>query len=168
MSYYINNYSSDGLYLTGEKDISAFIEKTISVSLEEVGRCPSAANLKRMAEEAISETDLAKKVKDFNVFMDSAVNHPFVFVLGKDETDPEHHRPLLTIRFNDWDERYNWDEEPVVQMVKVLAPFMKAGAYLGFIGEDGEMWSYVFDGKGSYIHTLPVLDWTGGLYPAAK
>lgn len=168
MSYCINNYSSYGLYLIGEKDISAFIEKASSVFQEKVRWHSSAANLKRMAAEAISETDLAKKVEDFSNFLDSAVNHPFVFVLGKDETDPEHHHPLLTIRFNDWDERYNWDEEPVVQMVKVLAPFMKAGAYLGFIGEDGEMWSYVFDGKGSYIHTLPVIDWTGGLYPAAK
>ena len=168
MSYYINSYSSYGLYLTGEKDISAFIEKASSVFQEKVRWHSSATNLKRMAAEAISETDLAKKVEDFSNFLDSAVNHPFVFVLGKDETDPEHHRPLLFIRFNDWDENYDWNEEPVVQMVKVLAPFMKAGAYLGFIGEDGDMWSYVFDGKGSYTYTLPVLDWTGGLYPAAK
>lgn len=167
MGYYINDYSSYGLWLTGEKDISAFIEKTISVSLEEVGWCPSAANLKRMAEEAISETDLAKKVKDFSDFMYSAIDHPFVFVLGEDKVDPDHPRPLLDIRYNDWDE-YIWHEEPVELIVKALAPFMKAGNYLGFIGEDGEMWSYVFDGKGSYIYALPVIDWTGGFSPAAK
>jgi hypothetical protein len=168
MSYYINDYSSYGLWLAGEKDISAFIEKTISVSLEEVRWCSSAANLKRMAEEAISETDLAKKVKDFSDFMDSALEHPFVFVLDEDKVDPDHPRPLLDIRCNDWDENYNWNEEPVELIVKALAPFMKAGNYLGFIGEDGEMWSYVFDGKGSYTYVLPVIDWTCGLYPAAK
>ena len=166
MSYYINSYSSYGLYLTGEKDITAFIEKTISVFQEKVSWYP--ANLKRMAATALSETDLAKKVEDFNNFMDSAFDHPFVFVLDEDKVDPDHPRPLLDIRCNDWDEDYNWNEESVVLIIKALAPFMKAGAYLGFIGGDGDMWSYVFDGKGSYIHTLPVIDWTGGLYPAAK
>lgn len=168
MGYYINNYSSRGLYLTGEKDISAFIEKAISVIQEEVRWYSSAYSLQRMAAQAISETDLAKKVEDFSDFMDSAFDHPFVFELDEDKVDPDHPRPLLDIRCNDWDENYNLNEESVVLIIKALAPFMKAGAYLGFIGEDGEMWSYVFDGKGSYIHALPVIDWTGGLYPAAK
>lgn len=168
MGYCINSYSSYGLYLTGEKDISAFIEKTISVIEEEAGWYASAYSLQEMAAEALSKTDLAEKVEDFGDFMDSAFNHPFVFVLGGDKADPDHPRPLLNIRCNDWDENYDWHEKPVELILKALAPFMKAGAYLGFIGEDGDMWSYVFDGKGSYIPTLPVIDWTGGLYPAAK
>lgn len=168
MSYNIANYSSCGLCIAGEKEISDFAEKVVSVIKEKYKSWYSNEDLfEKMSAAVFSETELTKKVKNFGNFLDSAdVDQPFGFGLEVDETDPDHRRPILIIGYDEINRGSRWQEEIVEPMVKVFAPFMEEGAYLGFIGEDGGMWSYVFDGKGSYIYSLPAIDWRGGFNPA--
>jgi hypothetical protein len=165
MCYCVNNYSSYGLYLTGEKDISAFIEKAISVFKEEGSDWYSIEDIEIAAAEIHSEKDLAKKARAFAWLIDDSLPFEMDFEESNPKIDGD--RPVLRVYYVIAAED-QWEEEPVELMLKALAPFMKEGNYLGFVDEDGGMWSYVFDGKGSYTYARPVIDWTGGLYPAAK
>lgn len=54
-----------------------------------------------------------------------------------------------------------WREDRVFLMLDAFAPYAEKGAYIGFIGEDCEMFSYVFDGKGAYTLERPTINWLG-------
>lgn len=54
-----------------------------------------------------------------------------------------------------------WWENAVKAFLNAFAPHAPRNAYLGFVGEDMRMWSYVFDGTGSYHEVSPEIDWTG-------
>ena len=168
MGYYINSYSSKGLYLIGEKDVSAFISQAVPIIKEEAlkGYYPSAEIIENAAAAVISETDLPKKVEAFRHFTEDVLSYPFDIGFEKETLDPEHPGPIMTVEYDIAEKGDKWHETPVEAMVKALAPFMKAGSYLGFAGEDEDMWSYVFDGDGSFKQAYPTIDWTGGLYPA--
>lgn len=170
MGYYINGYSSKGLYLIGKKNVSAFISQAVPVIKEEAlkGYRPSAEIIEKAAADVFSEKDLSKKAEAFRRFVENVLIYPFDIGFEKDTLDPDHPGPILTIDYDPVDKGDKWHEAPVEAMVKALAPFMKEGSYLGFIGEDEGMWSYVFDGNGSFKTAYPTIDWTGGLYPAAQ
>ena len=61
----------------------------------------------------------------------------------------------------DFDRGGKWHGDCEELFLKAFAPFAKEGAWIGFEGEDNELWSYVFDGKGSYRTHKPTIDWTG-------
>ena len=54
-----------------------------------------------------------------------------------------------------------WNEKAVLETLRQIAKYAKAGSYLGFIGEDMDMWSYAFDGSGSFREVFPTIDWLG-------
>ena len=170
MGYYINGYSSKGLYLIGEKDVSAFISQAVPIIKEEAlkGYYPSAEIIEDAAASVLSETDLPKRVEAFRHFTESVLSYPFDIGFEKETLDPEHPGPIMTIDYDPVEKGDKWHDAPVLAMVRALAPFMKAGSYLGFIGESECMWSYVFDGNGSFEEANPTIDWTAGLYPAAN
>ena len=170
MGYYINGCLSKGLYLIGEKDVSAFISQAVPVIKEEAlkGYYPSADTVESAAAEVLSETDFIKKVDAFRRFVEDVLVYPFDIGFEEETLDPEHPGPIMTVDYDPVGKGDKWHETPVEAMVKALAPFMKAGSYLGFIGEDENMWSYVFDGDGSFKEAYPTIDWTGGLYPEAQ
>ena len=54
-----------------------------------------------------------------------------------------------------------WREGAVKAFLNAFAPHARRNAFLGLVGEDMRMWSYVFDGTGSYREISPKIDWTG-------
>jgi len=61
----------------------------------------------------------------------------------------------------DFDGGGKWHGDTEEFFLKALAPYMSAGSFIGFEGEDNDLWSYVFDGKGGMRIHKPTIDWTG-------
>ena len=61
-----------------------------------------------------------------------------------------------------------WHADDEIVFIEAFAPFAEEGAFIGFEGEDNDLWSYVYDGKGGYQRCDPKIDWTHGFVPPAK
>lgn len=68
----------------------------------------------------------------------------------------------------DFDSGGKWDGDAEEAFIDAFAPFAEEGAYAGFVGEDQEMWSYVYDGHGKWRLHKPTIDWTGAAAPDPK
>lgn len=62
----------------------------------------------------------------------------------------------------DFESGGNWYGDDEVVFIKAFAPFAEEGAFIGFEGEDSDLWSYVYDGKGGYQECFPEIDWRAG------
>ena len=153
MSYYIINCDNSGLRLDDLAKASAFVDlaaKNIANLL--LNQDDSAENLNKIREEyakiALSN-DIADKVNLLNRFANHA-NIPFEFELdGK------------SLLFNYTGVTCNWREDKTETVIYAFAPYAHKGSYIGFVGEDMQIWSYVFDGEGSFAMHEPKIDWIG-------
>ena len=68
----------------------------------------------------------------------------------------------------DFESGGKWHGDDELVFIKAFAPFAEEGAYIGFEGEDNSLWSYVYDGKGSYQECFPEIDWRHGFVSAPK
>ena len=67
----------------------------------------------------------------------------------------------LEIEYNDIANDGRWYSDDVLLFVNAYAPYASENEFLGFVGEDMYMWSYVFDGRGHVNVTKPKIDWLG-------
>lgn len=139
MGYRIDRSDQKGLIVPAEK-VPAFIDAYASAVCAECGHAWHA--------------DAAKtKTDGLSAFLEK-VGYPFVLRPQPDGS--------VLLEYDDAYLGEIWHPEPVAVTVRALAPYVARGSYLGFVGEDLELWSYVFDGRGGYRILYPEIDWTSG------
>jgi hypothetical protein len=118
------------------------------------GRLSAATiqSLESLERELLMEKDDWKKYQKFCDLMEK-LDVPFEFRYGG-------YRTSLQFWYNiaDYD---TWNREDQVKaLLKAYAPFAQKGEYLGFVGEDLDIWSYAFDGEGSFSEREGCIEWT--------
>lgn len=168
MGYNLNAWNSKGLCLRGEAAIREFVDRAAPMFAEEdishhFVTDETAKIVRQRAAAVVAEKDFRKKVEAFKDFSELTVAYPFDINFSLKGVEGLEEGPILAIEYDIVDKGERWHEGPVEEMVRALAPQMKRGSFLGFIGEDMAIWSYVFDGEGSHALHEPTIDWTGGI-----
>ena len=57
-----------------------------------------------------------------------------------------------------------WREDDTEEVLRAIAPYLKKGSWIGFVGEDLSIWTYIFNGEGSFDTVWGSINWTGRPY----
>ena len=174
MSYHINYVESEDFCVeakdqAGKKKVMGFMANGVGgylkTKIDEGNRDWLDPATVRRCEEAIdvlSELSLKDPVADEDVKKAVMVAQDILADLSCQ----------FTVYYDGWsfwidyfDSCLDWDGDDAYEFLKGFAPYAVPGAYVGFIGEDGDMWSYVFDGAGGIQKCTPSVDWRHGYIP---
>lgn len=157
MGYNIYMAAQEGLIIPSAK-VPEFADDLAKAAVEELKRHSfdddnDFVEAKKARDAILAASSLTRKVVLLHDFLENKVFYPFVVSSYGDGS--------LEVTYDStrWGER--WKEGPVEEMVNVLSKYVRRNAYLGFVGEDMAIWSYVFDGMGSSHMVYPQIDWTG-------
>lgn len=157
MGYRIYLSEQEGLDVPADK-VPEFADSLAKAIVEEIrNRLPSGdfevAEAEKARDEILAARGTSRKVVLLYGFLEDKAKYPFS-VSGYGDGS-------LKVSYDSdfWGER--WDESRVKAVLGTLAGYVRRNAYLGFIGEDMNIWSYVFDGMGGYREVYPRIDWTG-------
>jgi hypothetical protein len=161
MGYNIYLSEQGGLVVPADR-VPEFADSLAKAVVKEMrGRLPSGdfqvAEAKKACDEILAAGGTSRKVVLLHGFLEDKAKYPFsVSGLGDGSLEVSYDPAC-------WGER--WDESRVEAVLGTLARYVRRNAYLGFIGEDMNIWSYVFDGMGGYREVYPRIDWTGTRIP---
>ena len=166
MGYRILRTVQEGLSVEGEAQAAAFMDAlAYRLADERLAHRDEEADddvrrwMDSEAANVAKERDLAKKAKRLAHFLEDVVYSPFRVELVGGRLEAE---------YEEADGGDAWYEGRTLEFLYAIAPYVRKGAYLGFVGEDLSMWSYTFDGKGSFRETYPEIDWAGNGDDALK
>lgn len=153
----IINVTYLGLFIDGDDRIAEFLAKApemlLVCYLQRNADVP--AYLENAAKNSVisirNEQSLEMKCLLFDRFLGLDVRLPFRAIFdarGKRLCIKPHDTWLVVA-----------DDDQVVDMLKALAPYMRKGAYLGFIDGNANIWSYAFDGNGSFDRKEHIIKW---------
>ena len=156
MGYRIYKTDCDGMCLMGsEEEIMAFLDNAAKKMAEHrvSAARPGGSYAELMSEdlkEVLSAAGFAEKKEAMgNLLRDAGC--PFAFTIGENGVWLDY----------DLEENDVWAKEDVMEVLRIFAPYAKKDAFVGFIGEDLVIWSYVFDGKGDFRSSICDVNWTG-------
>ena len=160
MSYRIYSVHSMGLCVEGRENILGFVDglasELVDVDIERGAYPdddPRVPHLRSLRDSIVAEKDFGKKVGLLQSLLYNDVHCPFEVEADED---------LLEAYYNEVGYGEYWNEERTLGFLNAIAPYVQPNSYLGLIGEDQAMWSYVFDGHGGYEYRVPKVDWTCG------
>ena len=161
MSYTIYGTDQSPLVICGNDAIAAFLDRMVTILSDECVARYGINSLnatgevaKKQAESIIGSKKLKDKLWYAKFFMYNGVNSPFDFEY--DESGG-----MLSFFYSVDGNGRRWDEGKTHAFLEAFAPHARKGDYVGLVGEDHEMWSYVFDGEGSFHEHQPTVDWNG-------
>ena len=148
MGYRIYHAASHGLCVEGRENILKFMNELAKAMPVE----QPDGNASTELEFILDEKDVYRKACRLSMW---AQKFHCPFDLQADED-------LLEAYYDESGYGEYWHEDRTVAFLKTIAPYVQKDSYVGFIGEDQSMWSYVFDGQGGFEYRVPELDWTCG------
>lgn len=156
MSYRIQLTSQRGLIIPKDK-VAEFIDAYADAIASKLGKQRQKPSdyeaIRKKADEILGMKSVSKKTVLMREFLADDAKYPFaVSTLGDGSLE-------VVYEAGGWGEW--WDNGPVDVTLRAVAPHVKRNAYLGFVGEDMAIWSYVFDGHGSFRTVKPQIDWRG-------
>ena len=168
MSYYIHNTDSSGFGFSGsEKEIMGFMDHVANeLSERRIKACASeealvatsptsyVAEMERLRDAVLSAKEFEEKKKALRPLLDKA-DYPFDISIGYGE---------VSIEYDLGGHDYWRDEDEAEEFLSAIAPYLKKGSWIGLVGEDLSIWSYVFDGKGGFETVGGSINWTGRPY----
>lgn len=168
MGYYIHNTDSSGFGFRhkSDKETMGFMDHMANeLSEYRIGRCrrsktllPPAsteyvAEMERLRDAVLSAKEFEDKKEALYSLLKKA-DFPFDISIDHGEVGIEYDLELHGY----------WREDDAEEFLYVIAPYLKKGSWIGFVGEDLSIWTYIFDGEGSFDVVHGSINWTGRPY----
>ena len=155
MGYYINKVETEGIYF-GLDQAGGYCDETAKAVVrryESYYDDNRKAEIGAKAKAILEEKDVTNKIVALRALLSEAG-----FALVPDDGFGNGDRLFFEFL---WENGEKWDEDDFLAVFKPIAKRVRRGAYVGFIGEDEDMWSYVCDGHGGYTVETPTVLWRG-------
>lgn len=168
MSYYIHNTDSYelGFNKKSERETMRFMDHMANkLSKYRIDEClrdktslPPASTeyvteMKRLRNAVVSAREFEEKREALHSLLEK-VDCPFDFSIDYGEVGIEY----------DLGGHDCWHEDDAEEVLRAIAPYLKKGSWIGFVGEDLSIWTYIFDGEGSFDVVCGSINWTGRPY----
>lgn len=168
MGYYIHNTDSYelGFNKKTERETMRFMDHMANkLSKYRIGKClrdkasPSptstsyTAEMKRLRDAVLSAKEFEGK-KEALLLLLKGTDCPFDIDIDYGEVGIEY-----DLRGHDY-----WREDDTEEVLRAIAPYLKKGSWIGFVGEDLSIWTYIFDGEGSFDVVYGSINWMGRPY----
>lgn len=162
MGYYINKVETEGIWF-GLDQAGGYCDETAKAVVRRYSSYYDdnrKAEIEAKAKAILGEKDVPNKIVALRALLSEAG-----FALVPDDGFGNGDRLFFEFL---WDNGEKWDEDDFLAVFEPIAKRVGRGAYVGFVGEDECMWSYVCDGRGGYTVETPTVLWRGRAFAGGK